>query len=540
MRFNILLHVCVLLGFSSSLVAQQTSPADIEGRLGWLAEGGEKDLSIVYDTLDQLLTEAQQTGDYRSQVNVLILFSSTALKRTKDFELASEYLEKIRELAIEHENDPWVLARYHNGLGVLYFTEGVDRSRAYREFRKSQEIIRANNLEDDPSLLNNFALALMNGGEVDESLKIFKEAIRKHNQSGKKNNSFIFNNLLNQGVNFIYLEMQDSAFTYFNEALSFSTRTEAVNDDFEARVYMGVYQQELGDYVLAIETLKDAELFIDRTSGYNLKVLLYEALSICEASLGNYKSAFEAMQNLQHYKDSLDFKGYNEQALKFDYRRELDSIQYNQELVNIKTKAEKEKLNSRIFILILSLLLIAGIFTFILFRINKRNQLNFVLAENERLEKERIKREKELELLKKNQEIVSKDIELGVRNYEMTNLKKILQEHLDKSNDPNFSELRIFLNQVKNSEKKVAQLDLLNTILSVNTSDFLKNLKQRHPQLTEDELRLLSLIRLNLSSEELMLVFNISKASLNTKRYRVRKKIKLETSESLEGYIMTL
>jgi DNA-binding CsgD family transcriptional regulator len=53
-------------------------------------------------------------------------------------------------------------------------------------------------------------------------------------------------------------------------------------------------------------------------------------------------------------------------------------------------------------------------------------------------------------------------------------------------------------------------------------------------------MRLATLIRLNLSSEELVLIFNISAASLMTKRYRLRKKLNLKKNESLEYVIVSI
>jgi DNA-binding CsgD family transcriptional regulator len=254
--------------------------------------------------------------------------------------------------------------------------------------------------------------------------------------------------------------------------------------------------------------------------------------------LGQYESAYNALFDRERYVDSLDLQGFVEQSLRFDYKRELDSIQHVQELQNLKSSVERDRLRFRVSILVLSILLILGGLSFVVFRLNKKRQLNAVIAENERLEKERIKKEKELELLRKEEQIVSQEIELGVREFELSNLKRMLQDHLDRSNDPDFNEMKIFLSQIRNSEKKVAHLGSLNNILSMNSSDFLKNLKMKHPNLTDDELRLLSLIRLNLGTDELTLIFNISRASLNTKRYRVRKKLGLSSSDSLDSYIL--
>ena len=55
--------------------------------------------------------------------------------------------------------------------------------------------------------------------------------------------------------------------------------------------------------------------------------------------------------------------------------------------------------------------------------------------------------------------------------------------------------------------------------------DFLKNLKQKHPELTSNDLRLCTYLRLNLSSKEIAPLLNISSRSVEVKRYRLRKKM---------------
>jgi len=70
--------------------------------------------------------------------------------------------------------------------------------------------------------------------------------------------------------------------------------------------------------------------------------------------------------------------------------------------------------------------------------------------------------------------------------------------------------------------------------------DFLKKVKQIHPSLTHNDLRLCAYLRLNLSSKEIAPLLNISSRSVEIKRYRLRKKMDLKHKESLVDYIMTL
>ena len=64
-------------------------------------------------------------------------------------------------------------------------------------------------------------------------------------------------------------------------------------------------------------------------------------------------------------------------------------------------------------------------------------------------------------------------------------------------------------------------------------------LKEAHPSLTKNDLKLCAYLRLNLSSKEIAPLLNISIHSVEIKRYRLRKKMSLERSQGIVEYIMT-
>jgi DNA-binding CsgD family transcriptional regulator len=70
--------------------------------------------------------------------------------------------------------------------------------------------------------------------------------------------------------------------------------------------------------------------------------------------------------------------------------------------------------------------------------------------------------------------------------------------------------------------------------------DFLKLVKQKHPNLTPNDLKLCAYLRLNLSSKEIAPLLNISPRSVEVKRYRLRKKMDLPPKSSLTNYILDL
>lgn len=70
--------------------------------------------------------------------------------------------------------------------------------------------------------------------------------------------------------------------------------------------------------------------------------------------------------------------------------------------------------------------------------------------------------------------------------------------------------------------------------------DFFKKVKDKHPELTTNDLKLCVYLRLNMSSKEIAPLLNISYRSVEIKRYRLRKKIGLERDVQLNEYFINL
>ena len=70
--------------------------------------------------------------------------------------------------------------------------------------------------------------------------------------------------------------------------------------------------------------------------------------------------------------------------------------------------------------------------------------------------------------------------------------------------------------------------------------DFFKKLKETHPMLTSNDLRLCVYLRMNLSSKEIAPLLNISNRSVEIKRYRLRKKININRDINLNEYFIGL
>ena len=125
-----------------------------------------------------------------------------------------------------------------------------------------------------------------------------------------------------------------------------------------------------------------------------------------------------------------------------------------------------------------------------------------------------------MSLIKKNEFLntLKKELKIADSSNNLKHIIKIIDRNLNNTDD-----WQVFEEAFNSADK-----------------DFLKKVKQNHPALTSNDLRLCAYLRLNLSSKEIAPLLNISSRSVEVKRYRLRKKIGLQRESSLTDYILEI
>lgn len=80
--------------------------------------------------------------------------------------------------------------------------------------------------------------------------------------------------------------------------------------------------------------------------------------------------------------------------------------------------------------------------------------------------------------------------------------------------------------------------EVFETNFNMVHDEFFKQLKKDFPDLTPGELRLAAYLRMNLSTKEIAPLLNISVRGVENKRYRLRKKLNLDTDSNLTDYLL--
>ncbi|TXE09953.1 LuxR family transcriptional regulator [Seonamhaeicola algicola] len=132
----------------------------------------------------------------------------------------------------------------------------------------------------------------------------------------------------------------------------------------------------------------------------------------------------------------------------------------------------------------------------------------------------------------KNRELSISTINIIKKNEFLNNLKKEL-----KKDNTNIKQIvRIIDKNLNNTD----DWQLFEEAFNNADKDFLKKIKEKHPELTPNDLRLCTYLRLNLSSKEIAPLLNISPRSVEVKRYRLRKKMNLPHESNLTDYILEI
>jgi len=193
-----------------------------------------------------------------------------------------------------------------------------------------------------------------------------------------------------------------------------------------------------------------------------------------------------------------------------------------------------------VVILIFLSLLINNLYT----RYYRRQQIKYVEETKKELELKELSNTKALVEAKNyqlNQRIENKNRELAIST--MTMIKKntllgSIKDQLIKVKD--LSELKEVVRNIDQNINNDDDWNFFEEAFNNADQDFLKKIKEIHPKLTPNDLRLCAYLRLNLSSKEIASLLNISSKSVEIKRYRLRKRMNLDHGTNLIGYILSV
>ncbi len=428
-----------------------------------------------------ILFEILDSTSANSPLNINVRISiSDAYRQQHDF---SKGILMIKEIIQTNRNlDLKTKARAYTRLAALFDEHrGMGNNRLDSVIKYSEKSILISKKNGFYNLLassqNELGFVYMNLKKYTKAKSYYLKAFNNYSITGDSIN--LINVLINLSINYKRMGNIYAADSVINNAFQFSTEKENKN------MFMRIYLQ---------------------------KAAVYEAA-------GDYKKAFEYLHKgrimqKQYFHERINAQIY-EMAAKYDLQRKQNKID-KEKLINKKNK--KEKFYLLILVIALVLILLISLLLFYLKRKTNLQKEKLAQFHNQLLENK-------LEF--KNKELSTAIAHSVAYNEVLESVKKALSS---KHKEDALKIINANINTEQNWQSFLLNFNQL-------YPDFFSNLKQKHPSLTESEIKLSALLMMGLKSKEIAVVLNIALSSVNKNRQRLRKKLNLQAEMDINQYL---
>ncbi|HUP11354.1 MAG TPA: tetratricopeptide repeat protein [Niastella sp.] len=335
------------------------------------------------------------------------------------------------------------------------------------------------------------------------------------------------------------LERYDSARFYFQRSLKLSRQTRDTTTYIEAINNMGDVYRKTGNYKEALPLTQQALALSLRTNELYHLGSAYRDLAKTFHLMGDNDSAYFYQRTGQAYAQDLYWR---ENATQLAVLKTM----YDLEMKNAEISRLQAVRKSVVAIVIIGiLLLLMGILVISRQRLRIKNAQLLIEQEKQTSLARKVMMELQEQGLKQEIELKSRELSVHMlhimqKNQFLEKLHHQFDEMLKEDRRDNRKQLKQLQLQISQNFNHDQQWEKFTGIFDQVHETFVQKLKQHCDTLTRSDLRLISLLKMNLGSEEIAAILGISNDSVRVMRYRVRKKLNLQQGENLELFIQSL
>jgi len=477
-----------------------------------------EDQEITHENIKKLNNIVNRTDKHLSDSLCLLYINIGKLyAKQMKHDTAYKYFKLALKIANETSNKS-KLSMIYNVLGGFYYNcENYEES--YKYYKMGYNLFKEiNDSIGFASLANNIGLVEHAVGEYALALKHYYESLHINKKFHHYSNlSFNYNNI---GLSHVELNNLDSAF--YNLKLA-----EKIAINNELHVNQNNISNSLGTYYLRIQNFDSSYHYL--LMAYNQAVDMNLAFQIKENSkalsqlfeqIGVIDSAYFYHKTYKTYNDSIL---RNKNLMKMGLLMITNNLENERRIEKIR-QSRKELFYFIVFISIFSILIIL-----LLLWINQRNK-----TRHSQLKMEHLSLEKKY----LNNELTNFALHISENNQLIEEIKQTLKQ-IDGSRVSKkiINELKLKLNT---GFSKSQSKELLEQKVNEQHYEFIRILKSQNQSLTKSELKLCSLLKLNLSTKDIAGINNVTPQAVKVARYRLRKKLKLDSSININDYLNTL
>lgn len=137
----------------------------------------------------------------------------------------------------------------------------------------------------------------------------------------------------------------------------------------------------------------------------------------------------------------------------------------------------------------------------------------------------------------KNNELMSKAVQMAHKNELLIGIKDDLETIKTANEMERLKSLKGLSRTLESEIENKENWDQFLLYFNQTHQDFIHQLQSKHPNLTQNDLRMCALTRLNMSNRDMATLLNISITGIEKSRYRLKKRLDLTVDDDLSRYL---
>jgi len=445
------------------------------------------------------------------------------------YSLALEYFQQAGKL-FGQLNDKGLIADNYNDLGHLYY-KNIDKKSSRKQYDLAKHLyLETKNKVGLGETYGNIGHLYEKQQRYDSAFYYQRRALKEYSMAAHKQGmAKIYENL---GSIFEDLLRYDSARVYFNYSLELYKSVNDQVSSIEVINNIGDIMRKTGEYKAGLAySQKALTLSLDTKNEYE-QAAAYKDIAKSYNLLGENDSAFYYMelsrkQLLNIYSDQ------NNRQMSF-LQIIYDTDKKNDEIARFENGHKQNIIIGISVVVVILLLVVMGLLTI--------SRQRFKLRENkaiaERNEQLNIAQREQLEL--KSRELTTHTLQVIQHNQFLESMRGKLDEMISDDKRDQKKQLQQLVRQINQNINHDQQWKDFTMVFEQLHQSFFDNLKSYCEDLTVNDIRLIALLKMNMSSKDMAAIFGISQDSLRVARYRLRKKLNIGQGDNLSSFIQTI
>ncbi len=556
----------------------------------------------IQQNLKRLAQLAKQTKEVDLQFKYLdkkwyLNYISTNVSAQKRHQQLLDDAFEILELASKYNNNEYYLKAYSR-LSTSYYNLKLYPQSIQWIFKSLPILEQENNNEELGNFYNNMGVLYQENQDLNSSITSLKKAKYYYNKTEEKNEKILATNY-NIGIIYTELQQRDSTIYYFNLV---DKGLEKVAEKGVQNNYYFLNNMSLaeiasleGNYPFAEDKFKDLATKLDysfhtnyitdyylKYGNHKLRTKQYnQAIELCSKALETVyendltkkmecltclKNANTALQNTAQallYSENLyalnsqylsqnNAEKLTTEKLQFNFNKKLEQKETEHQL---KIKEKEKLIYFSLLLVIICLFIVYNLYKTSFFRkkiletTKKKNKIiseknEFLNAKNREMEQVLVSLEnskKEIEqLLKLNENsLYNKQVEMNANKVKIDKLAHEIEELISEKEVKKSDLLKIENVLQSMYNEKDLWIDFQNNYERIRPG-FFDKLRAIYPDITTNDLKHAAYVASNLKSKEVADLINVSPRSVETVRYRLKKKLNIAKNESLSHFLQTI